>query len=408
MKKQFYCFSLLLVFALFLSSCSKQPGSSFREDVSNVQEKNLTVLSQTESEAAAINERFSDIENYIWYSDYVQFAKTHSFVYGTTPSTFEPESDMTQFQAITVLGRIHESMTGEKVPEDSDSGFWDWLLSPFRKYYTPYVNWAKNVGLLDGDYEIPHRVERAITREELVVLLYRYVSMLNVNENRKLPSVCFYDPEEATPSAEAALREMEKYRIFHTSSYFSGYDGNSLKEPTNPLQEPVSRGECIGILVRLYQRLTYPLDDKTMRIRYYQCDPYERHYWPGQEEEKLPVFLTNMEEYEAFTDQITPLAFSEDEGKLRYGKPYLVNEATFENHNILAVTIDEYSEGEISCECIENTVTVTFVSDYTWTYDPAKVGRWGPYLYLIEVPKNITQSERDWYWWLSDTYPPSD
>lgn len=374
--------------------------------------------------SAAEGERFSDIPNGVWYYDYASFAGENSFFYGTKPSVFSPDEDLTRFQAVTVLGRIHEKITGKELSEQEEKGFFgrllDWL---FTRYYTPYLKWANEMGLFDGEYVIPHGKDSPITREELAVLLYRYVSGTDIEESRKASPKCFYDSEEASPSAEEALREMERYHIFRIVIYDPEYHIIYDDEEKPPLQGFVSRGEGAAILMRLYQRITYPLDKETMRVRFFQADPYERFYWPVSEEGT--ELITGWEEYERFDHRISPLAFLEDEGEL-YGKPYRVDEKTFETCNVVAV-VTNGGGGEISCETDGDTVTVTCVpyeteSSYRYTeraekrkliqrgdekgeFTPFSEGTlWEGYLYLAVVPKTVSQINVQEYSWLEDRF----
>ena len=77
---------------------------------------------------------------------------------------FNPQGTMTRGMLVTVLWRL----AGE--PETETNVFTD---VPEGKYYTEAVNWAAENGIVTGSGDNKFNPEGAITREQLVTILYR-------------------------------------------------------------------------------------------------------------------------------------------------------------------------------------------------------------------------------------------
>lgn len=97
-------------------------------------------------------ERFADVEDTNWAADAIAFATSRELFNGTSTDSFSPAADMSRAMLVTVLARLNG--------EDTSTGdTWD----------TVGVAWAKEQGISDGS-----GLERAVSCEQLVVMLYRY------------------------------------------------------------------------------------------------------------------------------------------------------------------------------------------------------------------------------------------
>lgn len=110
-------------------------------------------------------EQFTDIAPGAWYYDAVKYAVDHSLFYGTSDTTFSPNSTMTRGMLATVLYRM------ESEPESDPADFLD---VGSGKYYSEAVAWAAANGIVEGYGNGNFGPEDAITREQLAAILYRY------------------------------------------------------------------------------------------------------------------------------------------------------------------------------------------------------------------------------------------
>lgn len=93
---------------------------------------------------------------------------------GVGNNTFLPDAPMTRAMLVTVLGR----MSGVTPKAGVRTGFHD---VPEGLWYSGYVSWAEQNGLAKGISSFCFEPERALTREEAAVLLYRYASLTGEN-----------------------------------------------------------------------------------------------------------------------------------------------------------------------------------------------------------------------------------
>lgn len=109
---------------------------------------------------------FNDVSYGDWYYNAVQFVYSRGIMDGVDYYKFAPNGTITRGMILTMLWR----MAGE--PFDMPvTSFTDVEIG---RYYTTAVAWACRNGIADGMGESTFGPNDAITREELVTLMYRY------------------------------------------------------------------------------------------------------------------------------------------------------------------------------------------------------------------------------------------
>lgn len=109
---------------------------------------------------------FNDVSYGDWYYDAVQFVYSRGIMDGVDYYKFDPNGTITRGMILTMLWR----MAGEPF-EMPVTSFTDVEIG---RYYTTAVAWACRNGIADGMGESTFGPNDAITREELVTLMYRY------------------------------------------------------------------------------------------------------------------------------------------------------------------------------------------------------------------------------------------
>lgn len=109
---------------------------------------------------------FNDVSYGDWYYNAVQFVYSRGIMDGVDYYKFAPNGTITRGMILTMLWR----MAGEPF-EMPVTSFTDVEIG---RYYTTAVAWACRNGIADGMGESTFGPNDAITREELVTLLYRY------------------------------------------------------------------------------------------------------------------------------------------------------------------------------------------------------------------------------------------
>lgn len=115
-------------------------------------------------EAPAV--KFIDISKH-WAKESIEYVAAKGLVSGITETTFAPNTTMTRGMLVTVLGRLAEV----DAKAYSAHSFTDVTKG---KYYAPYIEWAYSKGIVKGIGNSRFAPDRAVTREEMAVILANY------------------------------------------------------------------------------------------------------------------------------------------------------------------------------------------------------------------------------------------
>ena len=125
------------------------------------------IVIDTHSHATVdVSDLFSDIARDAWYKDAVQYAYDNGLMTGVSDTEFAPEATTTRAMIVSILARLEGVTTAEA------AGFAD----VDDEWYATAVNWAANVGVVNGYEDNTFRPNTAITREQLAAILMNYAS----------------------------------------------------------------------------------------------------------------------------------------------------------------------------------------------------------------------------------------
>lgn len=113
-----------------------------------------------------VSEIFLDVDPDAWYKDAVQFAYDNGLMTGTSATEFAPDVTTTRAMIVSILARL------EGVTAADDAGFSD----VDDEWFATAVNWAANVGVVNGFEDNTFRPNDAITREQLAAILCNYAA----------------------------------------------------------------------------------------------------------------------------------------------------------------------------------------------------------------------------------------
>ena len=113
-----------------------------------------------------VSEIFLDVDPDAWYKDAVQFAYDNGLMTGTSATEFAPDATTTRAMIVSILARL------EGVTAADDAGFSD----VDDEWFATAVNWAANVGVINGFEDNTFRPNDAITREQLAAILCNYAA----------------------------------------------------------------------------------------------------------------------------------------------------------------------------------------------------------------------------------------
>ncbi len=114
---------------------------------------------------------FADTDNH-WAKNSIAFVSSRNLFQGMENSSFKADVPMNRAMLVTVLHRL------ESTPAASGSSFDD---VPSDSYYATAAAWAAGKGIVTGD-DSGFSGDRSVTREEMAVMLYRYVQTINGNK----------------------------------------------------------------------------------------------------------------------------------------------------------------------------------------------------------------------------------
>ena len=112
---------------------------------------------------------FSDVPGSNWAADAVAFASAHELMNGVTATSFSPNTSMTRGMLAVVLHNLEGNPGAVYAGSFTDVGSGDW--------YAQAVQWAADSGIIGGVGNGAFAPNASITREQLVVMLYRYAGM---------------------------------------------------------------------------------------------------------------------------------------------------------------------------------------------------------------------------------------
>lgn len=114
---------------------------------------------------AADRKDFADVSASAWYDDAVQYAYDYGLMYGTSATTFSPDTTMTRGMIVTILYRLEGS------PKVSGTAFDDVAADA---YYADAATWAVQNEIVNGCGDKTFCPDSPITREQMAAVLYRY------------------------------------------------------------------------------------------------------------------------------------------------------------------------------------------------------------------------------------------
>lgn len=171
-----------------------------------------------------------------WYYDAVEYVWENGLMNGSSNTTFEPNTDMSRAMFITVLGRLcGAKSTAKDTFPDTDKNTW----------YSEYVGWASEIGIMKGDGNGNFRPNAPITRQEAAVCVSRLMEYLDVMFDYTDVSPDEYEDND-TIAADWALEHVDSLSRY---GIIEG-DNNGNFKPVNKLD----RAQGATILMRLHKK----------------------------------------------------------------------------------------------------------------------------------------------------------
>ncbi|NLY10034.1 MAG: S-layer homology domain-containing protein [Tissierellia bacterium] len=100
--------------------------------------------------------KFTDVKSSDWFVGYLNYAVSKNIINGYEDNTFKPQNDVTYEEMIKMLVVAHGGSTGK----ETTTGYWS----------TPYINKAREMGILDGVSIADYR--KAAPRDKVFEMIY--------------------------------------------------------------------------------------------------------------------------------------------------------------------------------------------------------------------------------------------
>jgi hypothetical protein len=174
--------------------------------------------------------KFTDIAGH-WAEDAIWVFEKNGWVNGISETIFAPEMGMTRGMFVTILGRMNQVNAGAVASEFVD-------VNP-GKYYTGYIQWAYESGIVSGVGDSRFAPDRNITREEMAVIVNNYLKIKNYTLTER-DDMVFQDESEISDWAKSAVHRLARCGIV-TGKGDSRYDAHA----------GATRAELVSILNRV-------------------------------------------------------------------------------------------------------------------------------------------------------------
>ena len=140
---------------------------------------------------------FTDVPSGAWYEDAVYSVIQKSLFQGVSGTEFAPDAPMTRAMLVTVLYRLEapEENTHSAPFTDVLGGTW----------YEEAVAWAAENGIALGMSDTLFAPDDPITREQLMTLLFRYVSWRGLHAEHRTSNAAIHDFSEVSEWAKDAV-----------------------------------------------------------------------------------------------------------------------------------------------------------------------------------------------------------
>ena len=179
---------------------------------------------------------FSDANGH-WAKEYIEFVYSRNLFKGIGGGLFGPDKKMTRSMFVTVLGRLHgidaADYRGSSF-NDVQAGRWD----------SPYVQWASKNKIVLGRGDGSFGPGMGITRQEMCVILERYVRYAGLNLKDAAETSGFLDEDSISGWARSAVGFARRKGLVKG-------DGRNF---FNPLA-PATRAEIAAIFKRLIEKV---------------------------------------------------------------------------------------------------------------------------------------------------------
>jgi len=192
------------------------------------------ILAEGDYRCVEADVEFGDIAG-LWGEEYIRFVAERGLLKGTGGGDFSPNVTMSRAMFITVLWR----MSGSPDPA-AEATFKDLAAD----WYKDAVAWAVEEGITSGYNRTAFGSDDPVTREQMCVLMVRYLEYLGWDLDKLMPAADFADADEISSWAEDSVELCTQFGLIN------GVGGNKVAPGKD-----ASRMETSAILTRFVEAI---------------------------------------------------------------------------------------------------------------------------------------------------------
>ena len=178
----------------------------------------VTLTGSTTLKIVDAGKRFKDVSPNDWFHSAADFVTSRELFQGMDAITFAPNATMSRAMLVKVLHNLEGNPF---------YGIFPFFTDIENTWYADCASWATYNGYINGFPDGTFRGDENITREQLAVILYRYVGSPSVNGFVNTPIYDYYDYTNISTYAWTAMYWAVNSGVLYTdgSNYLSpGHD----------------------------------------------------------------------------------------------------------------------------------------------------------------------------------------
>ncbi len=179
------------------------------------------------------SKNFKDVDN-SWAKESIEFVSNRDILTGISNSEFAPNHEVSRAMIVTVLGRLSNAETNSNASnfDDVADGLW----------YSGYVSWAKENGIVNGIDDSHFSPNANITREQLAVVIENYLSKEGFLSDQTIEVDEFDDYTDISSWAKNSVSKLNAIGLLN----------GDTKGNFNP-KDNLTRAELSSIIERLVE-----------------------------------------------------------------------------------------------------------------------------------------------------------
>ncbi|WP_455256700.1 S-layer homology domain-containing protein [Peptoniphilus asaccharolyticus] len=188
---------------------------------------------KTEEKKSTTTSDFYDVKRH-WAKEAIEYGISKGYFQGVGDNSFAPNRGMTRGEFVTVLGRI------QKVDKTKyqNSKFTDVNSNEF---YGAYVNWATEMGIVNGTGNGKFNPNEVMTREQMAVMMANYLKVAGIGVQNG-GNTTFRDSSKISSWARESVEELARAKVI-----------NGMEDGTFSPKTPFTRAQVAQVLYNIYK-----------------------------------------------------------------------------------------------------------------------------------------------------------